>query len=316
MTHYKAAVVGLGQVGLLFDDDPKRSGVWTHCGAYERLAARFDLVAACDPEAARRAKAQARFPALHVYADVDEMIRHEPLDVISLCTPPDLHLGQIESLAGKARAIICEKPLGGRGVDAARVVERCKAASTLLAINYYKRFDGAVPMAAQMVRNGRLGTIRSAIALYAGPLDAVGSHSIDLLCFLLGPLELRHAERTADDRHVAIFSFTGDGRAVLHQTGPREELIFELNIIGSKGCIRILDNCDRLEYKAFVESPRYGGYLELQDAQTPGFKTAERFLPLFEEVADCLDGGLTSLTSDGTNALLVQTLLEKIIDAC
>src|SRR6185437_3524220 len=104
-----------------------------------------------------------------------------------------------EALAGKARAIVCEKPLGGRGADATRVVERCKAAGTLLAINYYKRFDGSVPTAAQLIRSGKLGTIRSASALYAGPLEAVGSHAIDLLCFLVGSLELRHAERTAED---------------------------------------------------------------------------------------------------------------------
>ena len=315
MARYKAAVVGLGQVGLLFDDDPKRTGVWTHCRAYERLTAHFDLVAACDPEAARLAKAQARFPALHAHAQFDDMLRNETLDVVSLCTPPELHLGQIETLAGKVRAIICEKPLGGSGTDAARVVDRCKAAGTLLAINYYKRFDGAVPTAVQMIRDGLIGTIRSATALYAGPLEAVGSHAIDLLCFLLGPIELNHAERTADDRYLATFSFAGDGHAALHQTGPREELVFELDIIGSKGRIRILDNCDRLEYKAFVASPRYSGYLELQDTEAPAVKAAERFLPLFEEVADCLDGRLSTLTSDGTSALLAQTFLEKILHA-
>jgi predicted dehydrogenase len=314
MARYKAAVVGLGQVGLLFDDDPKRTGVWTHCRAYERMAARFDLVAACDPEPTRRAKVEARFPALHAYAQFDDMLRNETLDVVSLCTPPELHLSQIEALAGKVRAIVCEKPLGGNGADAARVVERCTAAGTLLAINYYKRFDAAVPTAAQMIRSGRLGTIRSATALYAGPLEAVGSHAIDLLCFLLGPIALNHAERTEDDRTLATFSFAGNGHAVLHQTGPREELIFELDIVGSKGRIRILDNCDRLEYKEFAASPRYSGYRELQDAVAPAIKAAERFVPLFEEVADCLDGRSATLTSDGASALRAQTLLEKILD--
>ena len=316
MARYKAAVTGLGHVGLLFDDDPKRTGVWTHSRAYERLAKRFELVAACDPDSVRRTKAQARFPGLHVYSQLEDMIGSEKLDVISLCTPPELHLGQIGALAGRVRAIICEKPLGGRGAAAACVVDHCRSSGTLLAINYYKRFDGAVPAAAQLIRDGRIGAIRSASALYAGPLDAVGSHAIDLLCFLLGSLELRHAERTADDRHIAVFRFAGDGRAVLQQTGPREELIFELDIIGSNGRIRILDNCDRLEYKSFVASSRYSGYLELQDATTPALKAAERFLPLFEEVADCLDGGAVTLTSDGTSALIAQNLLEKITDAC
>jgi hypothetical protein len=32
---YRAAIIGLGQIGNQFDDDPKRSVVWTHAGAYE-----------------------------------------------------------------------------------------------------------------------------------------------------------------------------------------------------------------------------------------------------------------------------------------
>jgi predicted dehydrogenase len=314
MTRHKAAVVGLGQVGLLFDDDTKRTGIWTHCTAYERCAERFDLIAACDPDAARRDKAASRFPSIRCYASIEDMLRVESLDVVSLCSPPDRHLGQIDLLAGKVRGIICEKPIGGVGIEAASTVKRCADAGTLLAVNYYKRFDGCVPTAAQLVRSGKLGIIRSATAFYAGPLEAVGSHALDLLGFLLGPLELKFAFKTKDTRHVAVLSFDGAGIAVLQQTGPREELVFELDIVGSGGRVRILDNCDRLEYTVFDTSPRYGGYLELSAGGYPNFVPAQRFLPLFEEVADCLDGSSSTLTSNGLTALAAQTILEDILN--
>ncbi len=314
MSRYAAAVVGLGQVGLLFDDDAKRAGIWTHVSAYERYAARFDLIAACDPDLTRRAKAQNRFPALRCYATLEEMMQAERLDVVSLCTPPDMHLGQIEMLAGRVRAIICEKPIGGVASDAARTISLCEKTGTLLAINYYKRFDGCVPQAAQLIADGRLGTIRSAEALYAGPLEAVGSHAIDLLSFLLGKLALKYACKTEDEKHLAVLAFGAAGLAVLRQTGPREELIFELDIIGSAGRVRILDNCDRLEYNLFAPSERYGGYQELRTAEVAPYRAAERFLPLFEQVADKLDGRSLVLTSDGHSALAAQSLLETILN--
>ncbi len=315
MKRYAAAVVGLGQVGLLFDDDLKRKGVWTHFRAYEYCRARFDLVAACDPDPLRRAKAQARLPSIRCYADIEDMLRAETLDVVSLCTPPDLHPSQIETFAGRVRAILCEKPLGGQSAKARAIVSACEQSGTLLVVNYYKRFDGCVPTVAEMIRSGALGSIRSATALYAGPLEAVGSHALDLLSFLIGPLTLKYAAKTGEDRHLAVLSFGAEGVATLQQTGPREELIFEIDIIGSAGRIRILDNCDRLEYGVFRPSDRYSGYQELRPAtpsQRPG---AERFVPLFEEVADHLDSLSSPLTSDGRSALATQILLEEILNA-
>ena len=47
---FRSAIVGLGQVGMMFDKDPKRKGVWTHFRAYERLEELYDLVAVCDPD--------------------------------------------------------------------------------------------------------------------------------------------------------------------------------------------------------------------------------------------------------------------------
>ena len=49
----KVAIVGLGQVGLLFDEEPKRqkSGeIWTHLSAYLKLHDLYEVVAAVDTD--------------------------------------------------------------------------------------------------------------------------------------------------------------------------------------------------------------------------------------------------------------------------
>jgi len=309
---YPAAIVGLGQVGLLFDEDKKRSGVWTHFTAYSRLSDRFKLVAVCEPDPDRRALALARFPGLRCYDNLQAMLSSEHLDVVSLCTPPELHVGQIQACAGKVKAIICEKPLGVDFAASERAVARCRETGTALGINYYKRFDGCVPHARDLLNQNVIGELHYAAALYSDPLEAVGSHALDLLWFLIGPLSLRYAAVITADRHAAAFTFGREGAATVVTTGPRERLVFEIDLIGSEGRLRILDNCARLEVYQFCSSPRYSGYRELFLEPARGFQTAERFLPLFVEVAELLDGTRQQLTADGESALKIQHLIEQI----
>ena len=108
---YRAAIVGLGQVGMLFDDDPKRRRTWTHFSAYERLTDRFDLVAVCDPDAGPPGRRAPRAPRRADVRALDDLLDAEPLDVVSLCTPIALHAEQVEACAPQVRAIVCEKPL-------------------------------------------------------------------------------------------------------------------------------------------------------------------------------------------------------------
>jgi predicted dehydrogenase len=309
----RAGIAGLGQVGLLFDEDAKRSGVWTHFSAYQQLADRYALVAVCDPDAARRAKALQRDPAIHAYESLDAMLAAESLDVVSLCTPPDRHLAQIDGCAGRVRAVICEKPIGGGHFTESReAVEACAARGTLLAVNYYKRYDGSVPEAMARLRSGTIGELRAATAIYAGPLEAVGSHALDLLTFLAGPLTLHSAVRRAPDRLMAVLGFGAAGLACLQEVGPREDLVFEIDLIGSEGRLRILHNAATLEEYRFAPSARYERYRELPLTPAVAAGVGERFVPLFVEVATALDGGPAALTSTGATALETERLLESI----
>ena len=304
---FRAAIVGLGQVGMLFDDDPGRNRTWTHFSAYERLSDRFELVAVCDPDPARRGRAEDRLQTVRAFATLDEMLDAEPLDVISICTPIPLHAQQVEACAPHARAIVCEKPLSIDARAAESAVGACAASGTLLAVNYYKRFESTVERAAELVADGSIGTVRSATALYAGPLDAVGSHAVDLLEFLVGPLEVSGAAGGS-----ALLAFGDAGVAALMSTGAREDLVFEIDLVGSEGRIRILDNCERLVVSHFAPSSRYSGYRELVDATTEGSPPSEPFLSLFSELADVLAGERQGLTSDGTSALRTQAVLDAI----
>ena len=309
---HRAAIIGLGQVGMMFDQDPKRQGVWTHFSAYERLADRFDLTAVCEVDEKKLAAAKVRRPDLRCYTDFGQMLAAEQLDLVSICTPPQWHAPQIQMCAGRVRAVICEKPLADDVIVSQAAVDACREAGTALAVNYYKRYDGCLVRAKEALTGGELGTVRYANALYSGPLDAVGSHALDALEYLVGPLELAQADETPPGRCAALFTFGREGRAGLHGTGPREDFVFELDILGSSGRIRILDNCLRMEKYGFKDSLQYGSYRELFLEPASWFPVADRFLPLFNEAADWLDGKGIELTSSGETALRVQQLMDQI----
>jgi predicted dehydrogenase len=303
---YRAAIVGLGRVGMLFDEDTSRRRVWTHFSSYERLADRLDLVAVCDPDADRCHAAIARRPSLRAFASLDELLDSEPVDVISICTPIELHAQQILACAGRVRAIICEKTISSDAVSGTAAMDACYASGTLLAVNYYKRFEASVQRARRLLGDGDLGDVRSASALYSGPLEAVGSHAVDLLRFLLGSLEVAS---TADAS--ALFRTTGSSVVALLHAGPRSDLVFEVDIVGTEGRARILENCARLEVSRFAPSGRYDGYRELVD-ESSSTESSEPFLLLFTEVADALAGRRDGLTSDASGALHTQRLIDTI----
>lgn len=307
---YRAAIVGLGQVGMQFDRDPKRTGVWTHFRAYEHLDNLYDLSAVCDPDKARLLSAVERKPGLRAYTDLDEMLEKETPDVVSLCTPPELHVGQIMKCSGRVKGILSEKPLGGGAEEATSAVEACAQSGTLLLVNYYKRFDGAVPQFRRLVEAGRIGQVRHVTGYYSGPLEAVGSHLVDLCLYLFGPMKL---ERMADSASSGLFRLENGGTVALMATGRREDLVFEVDAIGSEGRLRLLDNCARVEAWAFQASRRYDNYRELHLEPSEGGMVSERFLPLFEEMHAGLDGSRTVFTSDGRSALASQRLLVEMM---
>jgi len=309
---YRAAIVGLGQVGMLFDQDSRRSGVWTHFTAYERLPGQFDLVAVCDRDSERLSMALQRRPSLHGYMEMGEMLEREALDVVSLCTPPDLHASQIQRCAGRVRAVICEKPLALSMEEAEGAVAACKGAGTWLAVNYYKRFADRMPDARRALVEQRVGRVKIVNALFCGPLDAVGSHMLDLLRFLLGEIVPLGRPAVAGDRWCLSFRSADGALVQVQNAGPREEFVFECDILGDAGRLRLLNNGTDLELYRYHASPRYSGYRELHPEVLPRESPGERFLPIFLETAEVLAGQRTNLTSDGANALRTQRVIDAV----
>lgn len=64
-----------------------------------------------------------------VYESLEDMLAKESLDVIDICTPPNLHAGMVKAAMAAGIPVICEKPLTGWFGDsaAADMLERVSA---------------------------------------------------------------------------------------------------------------------------------------------------------------------------------------------
>src|SRR5437762_13058932 len=83
----RAVIVGLGQAGSRFDEEPGRTSVWSHAGAYLHLAKRFELCAAAEPSPLNAEAFAARCPQIPIVSNVHELVeRHRP-EIASICTP-------------------------------------------------------------------------------------------------------------------------------------------------------------------------------------------------------------------------------------
>jgi predicted dehydrogenase len=295
----KAAIIGLGKVGLIFDEEleRKKSGeVWTHFTAYQKLAHLYELVAVVDPDEGKHEIAKSRKPDLNCFRSVQEMLSFcdSGIDVVSICTPVLFHLSCLEQLIGKVKAVFLEKPMCELDEleKAEEVVGKLKESGTCIRINYYKQKE---PLFKDAIAFLKGETIHYMSAKYSGPFEAVGSHALNLLVACsqeLGVLQARSHRAVEGYGVSAQFQIEGDWGAVLSYCGLRHSLIFELDIISENKRTVLEDNFSVLRSYSYQKSRRYQDYRELalcdQKKTPPEF---QRFTEFLEELAYEIEGG-------------------------
>jgi predicted dehydrogenase len=110
MEQIPAAIIGLGRIASLLENDPRREKPCTHAGA---IAANSGcrLVAGADADEGRRVLFAEKWN-VPVYADAEAMIAaHKPL-LLVIATHPDSHARYCRlAAAHRIPVTVCEKPL-------------------------------------------------------------------------------------------------------------------------------------------------------------------------------------------------------------
>ena len=200
VTRRRVAVVGAG-IGA------------EHLEGWIGAAARVEVAAVCDLDAARAAPLVARareagFDARHA-SDLDAVLADASIEVVDLCLPPSLHREAILRCLAAGRHVVCEKPLVASLAECDEVVAAEAASGRRVMPVFQYRFGAGFDALRRLIDLGLAGTPLVATLethwsrdadYYAVPWrgrwaselgGAIVGHAIhahDLLCCAFGPV--------------------------------------------------------------------------------------------------------------------------------
>ena len=315
----KVLVVGCGNIAGGFDaaaspTDPPR----THARAYQAHG-QFSLEACVEPNTARRQAFMARWGVHRGYASLHEVLdAQEYFDVISVCSPTDAHYDDTRlALALGPRLVFCEKPVCDDLALAEDLVARCRDHGTLLAVNHNRRWDPDLRRLREELAAGVWGALRSVSCLYNKGVLNNGSHLMDLLHDLLGPLSLLHTgepvvDYSATDPSIPATLVTATGVPVSLSCGHAADYsLFEVQLVTQRGVIAMEDGGTRWRVRMAGASSQFQGYQALVDGDILPGHYLQSMANAVSNIYDAVVNG-GALASNGDTALAAQRMCRLI----
>jgi predicted dehydrogenase len=235
----KAAVIGLGNVGSLYDSGATPGCPRSHAGAYAAHPA-VELIGGVDPNPERRATFEGQWDC-PAYPTVDDLLARGVPDIWSVATPVADHYSTVlRAIDARAQAIWCEKPLASSSIEAGEMVRLAEHAAVPLAVNYLRRWDPRHQQLVTSVHEGALGMVQHAAVHYCRGLRNYGSHALDLLRWMLGEASwvsgVPSKDQESEDPSPAVLvGFPGGTTAALMPVERSAYEVFELDLLGTAG---------------------------------------------------------------------------------
>ena len=227
---------------------------------------RADLVAFADPEPVRHKEMARLYPHMKGYAHFKDMLAHENLDVVSVCTPNKYHAPAVLAALDAKCHVLCEKPIATTLAEADAMIAAAKRVRKKLMIGFTHRlFEGPKQCKALLKANtlGKPFMIRVRFA-HGGPYPGwaksdwfydpdlaaggalldMGIHAIDLCIWLMGPVvsvtgrAATLAKKIAvDDNALLLLEFKSGALGYIEVGWTSKPGFTGLEIYGAKGSL-------------------------------------------------------------------------------
>jgi len=315
MSAYRAGIVGCGKIASGYANDPKMQGdIFTHAEAYW-LNQMTTLAAVCDTDPGRLEECSESWDVDSRYSDLKVMIAGENLDIVSVCTPDETHYKVVKEILSEphgVKIILCEKPLATSVKEAEELVSLSKKKGVILSVAYMRRYAQNYSALKDFLQSGQLGAIQAVSGWYTKGVKHNGTHWFDALRFLVGDVQWVRAwqriEDRIDDPTLDVVLGMLDGIiANLRACDERHFTIFDMEIMGTLGRIRLLDSGFQIEHSKVVDSKRYSGYQELAATEKSFGDRMNLMQHAVEDVVAVLQTGKPPACSgeDGLGALRI-----------
>ncbi len=151
------------------------------------------------------------------YTDADSLIDDSAVDAVYIATPPDSHAAYTLRAAAAGKPVYVEKPMALSFKQCQTMIDACESAGVKLFVAYYRRMLPVFRKVRDLLDANAIGDIRLVQATLWNPpregdltpgsqhwhvlpaisgggyLFDVGSHLLDILDFLFGPVKAVHS---------------------------------------------------------------------------------------------------------------------------
>ena len=191
MSKLRIGIIGVGNIAE------------SHIGGY-KANPNVEIVAFCDINADRLKEKGEKHGVTHLYTDVNEMVKNEQLDAVSVCTWNCAHAKCTIAALNAGINVLCEKPMAMNAKEAEDMMAAAEKNGKLLMVGFVRRYGNDMDVLQDFVRSGYFGELYYAKANYirrhgnpggwfgdksrsgGGPLIDLGVHVIDLVRYLMG----------------------------------------------------------------------------------------------------------------------------------
>jgi len=176
-----------------------------HAKAYTSFP-QSNLVAVCDIDASRAKQMADKYGCRHS-TKIEEIASDPQIQAVSVVTPDYTHVEPCVALAQAGKHLLIEKPLATSVADAEKIVAAVTEAGVICMVDFQNRYNPAFAPIKERLDQGQLGRPQMMYARLSdrievasewfswsgksGPEWFLGSHIVDLACWLFGELPVR-----------------------------------------------------------------------------------------------------------------------------
>ena len=317
---FKVLIIGCGNMAGGYDlHQPADALPMGHAKAFSQQGG-FELAACIDPNGELRRAYQNRWQVPLGFDSIHNLgCSPGHFDLISICSPSSLHAAHLhEALELKPRLIFCEKPLTLTLQDTQKAVEACAKQNVRLVVNHSRRWSPAVIELKQQLAQGHWGALRSVSAIYNKGLLNNGTHMLDLLLNLFGPLHITHVGQPVfdhwnDDPSVSICLETQTGVSVqINVAHAQDFAMFEMQAVTERAVISMEDGGASWRIREPKPSHTLQGYRYLNQGDWMRSNGSPDLSLAVSNVYEALKNN-APLACTGLEALQVHALTEAIL---
>jgi predicted dehydrogenase len=185
LSRYSVGLIGLGNIGLLYDYELSSNFIHTHSRAFSTHPA-FRLSGVTDCSSQLLQKFATKYSGT-LYESIDELLFEKYYDLLVVAASTNAHLTLIQKILSHRvpKVILCEKPFASYG-DGNLIIKKCKELGVKLFVNYVRRVDPGILFVKKEIDSQKLKLPFHATIKYSKGMIHNGSHFVDLMNFFFG----------------------------------------------------------------------------------------------------------------------------------